>query len=86
MQDLLTLPEPRGALKRAAEGKNFGIRLPHRGAVVFEIAIKRAARLPGRLRLAQWGQLYLLRKPVGGRQVAVVLDEHAPHDEHGIVR
>ena len=35
---------------------------------------------------AQWGELDLLRKPVGGREITVALDTDTTHNEHRIVR
>ena len=36
--------------------------------------------------LCQWRELYLIRKGIGSRQVALIIHEHSSEDEHLIVR
>jgi hypothetical protein len=43
-------------------------------------------RLPSGLPVTKWRQLYLFRKIIGSRQVAVVFHEHASEHEHRVVR
>ena len=38
------------------------------------------------LSVTEWCELYLLRKPVGGREITVALDKYTTHNEHRIVR
>ena len=38
------------------------------------------------LSVTEWCELYLLRKPVGGREIAVALDKYTADHEHRIVR
>src|SRR5450755_736745 len=50
------------------------------------LATYRSAGLPAGWPTVEWHELNLLRKRIGGREVAVAVHEHAPNFEYRIVR
>ena len=57
-----------------------------RGIVLIETRQSVVMDLLAGVPAAEWGQLYLLRKIISSRQVAITVHEHTSDHEHRIVR